>query len=179
MKNKLYSVNLIKNKKKSFFDKFIDWALTVGRVVVIITEIIALAAFLYRFSLDRQLIDLHDKISQQQVIVKSLKTSEEKYRNLQGRLRVAASFIDSGSTTINIFNDIISFAPSDLTFKSLAMSKDIVKIDANLKSIYSLSEFIKSLKNYPNTNWVSLDRIENKTSSSIIGVSLTVVLKKQ
>ena len=71
------SINLFKDKNKNFFDLFIKWALSIGRVVVIATEAIALSAFLYRFSLDQQLIDLNDKIVQKQALVKLLKNTRQ------------------------------------------------------------------------------------------------------
>ena len=40
------SINLVKGDKDDFLNKFIDWALTIGRLLVIITEIIALSFYL-------------------------------------------------------------------------------------------------------------------------------------
>lgn len=179
VKNKFNSVNLIRNKKGTFFDKFINWALSIGRLVVILTEIIALGTFLYRFSLDRDLIDLHDKIKQQQAIIKYLKPNEEKFRNLQERLSVAAKFIDNSSSMVKIFDDFIGYAPNDLLFKNLAVSEDTIKIDATVRSVSSLSRFIRLIKTHPKAQWVSLDRIENKTSNSTVVFVLTVGTKKK
>ena len=52
MENSPASINLVKKNEKSSVDKFINWTLSIGRLIVIITEIIAISAFLYRFSLD-------------------------------------------------------------------------------------------------------------------------------
>jgi hypothetical protein len=46
------SINLLDNKGKSFTEQFLDWALAIGRLLIIVTETVALAAFLYRFSID-------------------------------------------------------------------------------------------------------------------------------
>ncbi|MDE2025485.1 MAG: hypothetical protein KGJ07_03255, partial [Patescibacteria group bacterium] len=77
------TINLVRGRRPRVLDQFVGWALTIGRVVVILTELIALGAFLYRFGLDRQLVDLHDKIAQEQSIVDLLKQNENSYRNLQ------------------------------------------------------------------------------------------------
>src|SRR6185312_966933 len=85
------TINLAKHRGESFVDRFIRFALTTGRVVVILTEVIALGAFLYRFTLDRTLVDLHDRIQQGQAVVNLLKDNETTFRNLQDRLALAST----------------------------------------------------------------------------------------
>ena len=97
MQKKPISINLLK-QQTSLVDRFIDWALTIGRLLVILTEIVALSAFIYRFSLDRQLIDLHSKITQEQAIANYLNNNEKKYRNLQDRLAIATNYSTLGVT---------------------------------------------------------------------------------
>lgn len=172
------SINLVKGQDKGFFDKFINWALTVGRLVVILTELVALSAFLYRFSLDRRLIDLHDQVSQKQSIVKLLKQKEGTYRNIQGRLALASTLSKTGQEKNQIFSDILSLAPPDFIFNNIMVSQDTVKIDASVKSVSSLANFIRDIRNYKETGSVSLDKIENKTAGTAIAVSLAVRLKK-
>ena len=148
MQKKSGSINLLNTKQKSFFEQFIDWALTIGRLVVIATELIALGAFLYRFSLDQQLIDLHSKIKQEQAIVSYLKDSEATYRNLQDRLSVASRFGTYGTTRVKIFNDIVGFAPAGISFNEFSLSNNRVHISADIMSVDALSAFIDSIKSY-------------------------------
>lgn len=177
MVQKLPSINLVKKEKKDFLDTFLHWALTIGRVVVMLTEIIALSTFLYRFSLDRELIDLKDKIKQKQVIVNLLKENEIKYRDLQQRLNAASQLSDKGIKITKLFTDFVSFNQLGLNIDSITFSEKNVKINANATSLQTLSSFIANLKNHPRVNSVSLDKIENKISSAIIGVAITVTLK--
>ena len=173
------AINLFRGRKQSFFDKFMKWALTFGRFVVIFTETIALAAFIYRFSLDRQLIDLHGNIKQKQAIVKLFKDNEDIYRNLQDRLTLAAKLSETGKETVTIFNDVIRLAPSGLTFDNLLLSENQIKIDARMQSVAALANFVKTLKEYPKITSVSINKIENRSSSATIIVSITATLKKQ
>lgn len=178
MGKKLPSVNLVKTGQNLLFERFINWALTIGRAVVILTELIALMAFLYRFSLDQQLIDLHSKIKQEQAIVAYLKDSEDTYRNLQERLNVAAKQSKEAHMKLKTFNDIIGFTPPGISFNDFTFSANRIKITANVESVISLDQFIESLKKYPNVDSVSLDKIENKPSNGIIVVTISVALKQ-
>lgn len=172
MEQKSVSINLLK-KQGDFVEKFIGWALTVGRLLVIVTELIALSAFLYRFSLDRKLIDLHGKIKQQESIVKAYKNNEDKYRNLQDRLALASSFSNTGTSKIKIFQDILNFAPKGLTIGNLAMRESRISINAVAQSTSSLKTFINSLKTYPQLKKLNLDSIQIKPGSNLT-VSFTV-----
>lgn len=173
------SINLFKGKKRSFLDKFFKWALTFGRFVVIITETIALLAFLYRFSLDRELIDLHDTIKQKQAIVKLFKDNENKYRNFQERIALSSKLVEIGEETATIFNDIVGLTPSDVVISNFILLENQIKIDANIQSIAGLTKFIQTLKTYPKISSVSLDKIENKATSATIVVGITATIKKR
>lgn len=177
MPNSSYlDINLVK-KNISFTDKFLNWALSAGRVVVIATEIVALSAFAYRFFLDRQLIDLHAKIKQEQAIISFSKESEEKYRNLQDRIGTAQRFSQLANDEVKVLTDILKLAPAGTTFDNLTTSDTTVKINAGFSRISQLGAFVDSLKSYPSMANVSIEKIENIPSSSLITVSITGNLK--
>ena len=177
MQKKSGSINLLSTTQKSFFEQFINWALTIGRIVVIVTELIALGAFLYRFSLDQQLIDLHSRIKQEQAIVSYLKDSEATYRNLQDRLAVASKFGNYGASRVKIFDDIIGFAPSGIIFNDFSLNDNQVRINAEVLSIDALSSFVNSVKKYYLADQVIIEKIQNRPSNGIIAVTITMVLK--
>src|SRR3990167_8384915 len=163
MPKKFYpSLNLLKDREEKFFDIFISWALTIGRLVVILTEIIALSAFIYRFTLDRQLIDLHSQIKQKGIIVSFLKNKEDTYRDLQGRLSITSAFSDSANRKVKILEDII---------------ENRISVDANFQFISSLKSFVDSLKTYQNVESISINKIDNRLSSAVITVNITADLK--
>src|SRR3989344_3965746 len=135
MPNNLPSINLIKNKQIPLFDKFMNWALTIGRLIVIITEVVAVLAFVYRFSLDEKLVDLHSEIKQQRNIVFALKNDENKYRNLQDRLAIASTFSAKGTKTNQTITDIVSLISNQAIINNLIFNKDRVNIDADITSI--------------------------------------------
>lgn len=176
MPSNLSSINLVKNRQIPLFDKFINWALTVGRLIVILTEIIAIIAFVYRFSLDEKLVELHSAIKQKQNIVSVLKTDEDKYRNLQDRIALATTFSAKGSKTSKTIVDIASLIPSQVMINDLILNKDRVNIGVNVISVSSLANFIDPLKNYTGIKSISVDNIENKPSIGL-SVDITAMLK--
>lgn len=171
------SINLVR-KKVDYVDEFIKWALSIGRLVVILTEAIALITFIYRFSLDRQLIDLHSKIRQEQAIVESLSDQEAVYRNLQDRLALASEVSEQSQKRAKVFSDIQNNIPEDASFNNLSVFEQGASINVTFRSVTGVSSFIDFLKNYEGVESVSIDKIENKASSASILVGITVLFKE-
>lgn len=179
---KLPSINLAK-RRGNFLEKFIDWALNIGRVVIIITEGIAISAFLYRFSLDDTLVKFHDLINGDQQIISASNFAQQEYtfRNLQNRLSLIDSFSNqTNKTTVRItqiFQDITNFIPQGLLISDFSVSPQTIKMTASASSINSISTFLNKLKGYRQIENISLDSIQNNTSTANIVVSITAMLK--
>lgn len=176
MPNTLPSINLVKNKKTPLFDKFMDWALTIGRLIVILTEVVAVIAFVYRFSLDEQLVNLHDQIKQQQNIVFALKNDENRYRNLQDRLALAATFSEKSIQSNQAITDIANPMPGRVNINNLVLNKGKENIHIDVTSVSALADFVDSLKNNRNFKSISIDNIESKPSFGL-SVDITTTLK--
>ena len=177
MAKKVASVNLVKPLKASFFERFIDWTLSIGRLVVIVTEVIALGAFIFRFSLDQQLIDLHSKIKQEQAIVNYLKDSESSYRNLQSRLIISSNSSKISSNRVRLFDDVIGLAPQNITFGDFSLNNQGFGVTVNSDSVNALQTFVNSLKSYPAIASVSIDKIENRPANGLVVVKISADLK--
>lgn len=170
-------INLAKGRGESFLDRFIFWALNAGRVIIILTEAVALGAFLYRFSLDRRLSDLHDRIVQEEAVVQLLKDNETTFRSLQDRLTLAKSVMTNTNQAMTTFTDIIGFMPSDINLKSIAYSGDSIRLDASAQSITSFTTLIDKLKAYPQIASVSIDRIDNRASVGMLSLVISATFK--
>ncbi len=170
------SIDLVKNKP-NLIDEFLKWALSFGRLLVILVEIVAFSAFIWRFSLDRQLIDLNDKIKQEQAIVEATKSREAVYRNLQQRLATIKQIDTQGNLNYKILNDVISFTPNEITFNSITIENGQIKIDCNVQSISALTSFTNSLKKYPNIISVGVNSIQNKSQSGSVNIVINAKLK--
>ena len=178
MADKTKSINLLPNKDGGIFDQFLNWALTIGRLLIILTETLALGTFLYRFSLDMKITDLHDLIRNQSAIVEQFKSTEDTVRNLQIRLAFAQISDSISGVAPDAFSDIIELGRGKVTFRNLLVSREGIKIEVQASNSYSLNTFVDNLKNYQGISSISVDSIENKTSNALIYMSLTAHLKQ-
>ena len=172
------TINLLPKQGEGLVTQFLAWALTVGRLLIILTETLALGTFLYRFGLDMKIVDLHDQIKANSFIVKSFAPSEKIYRNLQNRLAIAKKYDGMSGAAPAIFNDIIEYGRGKITFQNILVSTDIIKVQVQAPSASALSAFVTALKKYPAIQSLSIDLVEDKTSTALITVSITGYLRK-
>lgn len=175
--NTVPSINLLPQKGESFVTQFLNWTLTIGRLLIIIVEMLALGTFIYRFDLDMKIVDLHDKIEAQSFIVANFQKSEESFRDVQDRLTLVKRYEEIGNTTTSIFSDIAKIGEGKVTFKNLTVETEAAKIEAQAPSTTTLTAFVNELKKHPAITGVIIDKVENSTSTSLIGISITATLK--
>ena len=171
------SINLVK-RKVSLLDEILRWTLSVGRLLVIITEIVAFSTFIYRFSLDRTIIDLHTQIKNKQAIVQSLKERENTYRRFQERILVASITSQQAGRNVKILNDVVELTPSEITFNSFSIDKGEAIIDSNINSVSSLSNFISILRAYSDFSSVNIKSIQSNISGTSVKVTISAKLKE-
>lgn len=176
MQNNLPTINLIKNQQIPLLDKFLNWTLTVGRLIIIITEVVAVIAFVYRFSLDDRLVNLHSSIKQQQNIISVMKSDEDKYRNLQERISLASTFSAKGLKDNQTIINVMDLIAGQAKISNFTVNKDRLSLGVDVVSVAALSSFIDSLKGYHNIASISIDNIENKPSLGL-SVAITAMLK--
>lgn len=178
MAKKIHEINLLPNREDTLLLQFLDWALTIGRLLVILVETLALGTFLYRFSLDMQISDLKDKIKAQRAIVTSFKSSEDAFRNLQTRLSLLKKYDQLGEESPKILNDVIEMGKGYVTFRNIYISSSNIRIEAQSSTVAPLTMFVENLKKYSPIESVSVDKVENKTSSVAVIIGITAYLKQ-
>lgn len=174
---KTLNINLLKKKGNTTFDTFLHWAITGGRFIVILTETVALASFLYRFTLDRQLVDLRDQIESKAAIVSSLKTQEDSYRSVQNRIKDAKEITTTSQKPAELLNTLVEVARGKVVFQSLTIGDNKIHMDITTNSGTLLDSFIATLRLNDQLENVSIDRIENRTTTAVIAVSISAQVK--
>jgi hypothetical protein len=177
MAEKVPTINLLPNQSENLITQFFNWALSIGRLLIIITEMVALGTFLYRFGLDMQIVDLHDKIKSESFIVANFQTAETTFRDIQDRLATVKRYSLIGKTTSGIFTRITAMGLGKVTFKDLTVTTQSAKIEVDSQTPSAISQFVESLKTDPSVVSVSIDKVQDNTSNAQIVVDITATLK--
>jgi Tfp pilus assembly protein PilN len=155
------NINLV--PKDPFFSsplgRILNWALSIGRYIVIFTELVVIISFASRFTLDRQVTDLNDEIHQKQSVVESYGDLEEKVRLTQAKVDQYQQ-LSQQTNIADIFPQLSQVIPADVQLESLAIKQTSVSIDGSAKSQNALNILINNLKLSQNVFNITVDKIE-------------------
>lgn len=160
-------INLLPQKEfeRSTLGRILKWALSSFRIIVIVTELIVMAAFLSRFWLDANNSDLNDAISQKKAIITSFAETEKKFRTFQKQIDVFTK-ITSSTQKSEYLNLITSLTPPEVVLNSISDSEDSVQIIGYSGSEQNISQFIKNLSSAGKFKDVSLNKIDSSEDNS-------------
>jgi Tfp pilus assembly protein PilN len=172
------SINLLR-PRSVLLDEIVDWALNIGRLLVIATEIIALSMFLYRFVLDRQILDLRDKIAQERQIIAVFKEREETFRNLQNKLNFTSDMINAQAEQQKLLKTITAAVPADASLTSVSVATKSANIFIGSQNVSSLKEFVEILKKDKQFESVTISLVDTNPSKAQISLGILATLKKE
>lgn len=165
--------------EKKTLGKFLKWALTIGRYIVIITELIVILAFLSRFKLDRDLTNLYEEIEQKQAIVESASDLEADFRFLQKRLTTIQKLEKEQLKAAKVLEELAGLTPVDVSLAGLSSSKEEISFSATALSEAGLATFLNNLKNSKRFEDLNLSQVSTETTKGLgIQFSLSAKLAK-
>lgn len=140
------NINLISSDEgKGNLVAVVHWLLTIGRYLIITTEVIALIIFglSVKFTIDKN--DLKEKITQQKATIDSLAIDETLFRNYQAKLQNIFSLDTSHSNTSSFYTILVSLLPFDAVLDEINLGNDKVILSGSLPNPSSLQSLISSL----------------------------------
>lgn len=140
-------INLLPQKgfQTSTAGRILAWILTTFRVIVIVTEIIVMIAFLSRFWFDAQNTDLNEKIQQKQAVLTASRDFEHKFKDVQNRLGILSNFTQNQTATADLLNTIKNSLPSDVILTNIRVEKGTLEITGLTPSERSIQQLIVNL----------------------------------
>ena len=161
---------------QSYIGKVLLWALSVGRYIVVFTELIVILSFLSRFKLDRELTDLNEEIEKQKTIIKSYGDLEQRFRLVQDKI----SYVDENSSQYSpnqILEILQRTMPLDVKVDQVGLQSDSIRLSALALSPEGFTQFIKALQIQPEVKKISLGTIKSETRGVTIEFELMATLK--
>lgn len=64
-----YRINLLPQKETPLTEKIVYFALNYLRYIIVITQLVVIAVFFYRFQIDQKIIDLKESVDQKKEIL--------------------------------------------------------------------------------------------------------------
>lgn len=155
-------INLV--PKDPFYDSLLGkgttWALSVGRYIVIFTELVVILSFISRFQLDRQVTDLNKEIVQKQSVIESYGDLEQNVRDIQRKIDTYNQ-LKSKKPIEDVFDQLSAITPLDIAYQELTIKTEGLSMTGHTSSSQSLTQFIQNLQQSPYFQNVIVDNITN------------------
>lgn len=162
--------------EKTPFGRLLKWTLSVGRYIVITTELVVILAFLSRFKLDRDLTNLYEDIKQKQAIVESASGFENEFRFLQKRLVTINELEKEQSATEEVIGELAALMPLDVALNNISVTNKEISLTATALSEQGLASFLNNLKASTKFDKLVLANISSGTER---GVGIQFELKSE
>jgi len=164
----------------SFGAVFFKWLTTVGRWIIVVTELVVILAFISRFWLDRKNSDLSEIVRQQQSILDSTKYFESEYTSFQERLKTIKEAYANQPEYDQYLLSLIKSTPQDLVYNTISTQKNSDNEIVTTASLISSNEnsivnFISNLMLNPDIKSVDIDKIEKKPKENNYTVLISLV----
>lgn len=175
----LFNINLLMNRGKSekLYSKLLKWALSSGRFIVILVEMITIGAFVYRYKLDADLNDLQDQINQKIPYIKSLSVDEADIKHTQFQLSTISKLKSENMDFSKYLTEFTKIIPKSISLTNINLDRTenypnaSISITGQTPSNLELSVFVKELQKDPNFSDIALTNIafDNQTTFTITG----------
>ncbi len=145
---------------KGVIGRSIQWALSVGRYIVIFTELLVILSFVARFTLDRQRTDINKEIEQKKSLILSYGELETNFLNLQKKL-TDYKVLAVNDNIADIFPKLSKITPSNVVFENLTINQNSVSVEGEVFSQSMLNTFVNNLTLSEDFFEVRIDKIES------------------
>ncbi|OGV93825.1 hypothetical protein A3B57_01465 [Microgenomates group bacterium RIFCSPLOWO2_01_FULL_47_10] len=178
---KFVALNLLSKDafSESFLGKSLLWALSIGRYVVVFTELVVILSFLSRFKLDRDLTDLTSQINQQVLVIESYGDLETRFRAMQNTLSFMREKQDE-SAVLPAIDRVLRALPPDVKLKNISTTKERVTVSAVALSGQGFYQFVTALKSDKTLHDLKIASVgADEDTKSAIAFDLSITLKAQ
>jgi hypothetical protein len=132
--------------------KFLKWALSYGRFIIVVVDIVVIGCFLIRFQLDNELQNTNNQIVAEEASIKSQSAQESLIKQVHQELQTIKQTYETNPEWDNILHVIAQNTPqntklSNITFDHTGANKQVgVKITAFTTNNQEVGGFLNNLR---------------------------------
>jgi len=165
-----YKINLLSRKKESLTDKLIYFALSYLRYILIITQIIVIGVFFYKFKVDQEIVDYQDSVGQKKEIINVTQPLFVEAKTTDFQIKEVKLIIKRQNKFLDILNYLPTIFPDKLYLLKLTITDNSMKLEGfgdNGLLVQSLYQKLKTDKKFSTVNLKSLKKIDTGLSFEI------------
>jgi len=169
-----YRLNLLSAKKKSLVDRSIYFTLYYLRYILVITQIVVIGVFFYRFQIDQEIVDLKEVVQQKQEIVFVSNPLVKEAQAIDSKVGVLDSLIkEQGKFTASL-DYLFNRFPEKVKLDSLIINSDgSFNFNGQCTDVNIIRLFYMRLLKEAKFKNIELTTLEKKTNGFNFSIKLS------
>lgn len=163
------------------WDKVYDWVNKVGRVVVVIVELIVVVAFAARIVVDTQAKNLQEDEKTFQTRLDAYRDTELIFRDYQQRFTAYKDIWNNSSTYSNVVGEVLKEIPASVSELNLSFQGTATSLSGKAP-VADVGTLETSLKNSPDFTDVQVPNLEttgNKSGNNTANFGMKITIKPE
>lgn len=141
-----YQINLISIKKESLLDRLIYFSLNYLRYILVITQIVVIFVFFYKFKVDQEIIDLKEAVDQKKEIIEISQSLLKEAKAAELKITQVKPILNDQTALIDQFNYLLSIFPQPLFLTKLKLNEDQTGLEGYSQDVNVIKQFYYQLK---------------------------------
>ncbi|MBI2051869.1 PilN domain-containing protein [Candidatus Roizmanbacteria bacterium] len=157
-----YNINLLGKKKPSLADRVVHFLLNYLRYILVITQLVVLGVFFYRFTVDESIVDLRESIEQKRAIIQVVQPLLAEANKINTQAQDSKKILNTQGNFLASFRYVLSLFPQNLVLRKLTISQDKIMLNGIALTPKDLQLFYRKLKKDNRFSRIDLSNIEKK-----------------
>ncbi|HLE49252.1 MAG TPA: PilN domain-containing protein [Patescibacteria group bacterium] len=179
-KSKIAQINLLPREGlgATTSGRVLLWILTTFRMVLIITELVVIFAFLSRFWLDAKNTDLTDEVNDSKAVILSLSDFEKDFKGTQEKLAIYDLYKQGKGFLLDGIIEAVAYKPDEVFFESVDSNSEKVTVKGVSISETGIHQYLANLKSSDKFESVKLDALAVDENQTFFRFSIVSYYKK-
>ena len=141
--------------------RVLAWTLSTFRIIVIVTELLVMAAFLSRFWLDAKASDLNEDIAQKEAVIQSTAEFEKEFRKVQKQLSIFQTLSAQENSPPDVLQAVSQYLPSDVSLTSFTFTTQEARVKGVSPTERAIAQFVENLRASEEFESVTLTQLDS------------------
>ena len=169
-----YQINLLTEKQETLLNRVVYFSLNYLKIILVITQIVVIFVFFYKFKVDQELIDLKEAVDQKKEIIVISKSLLKEATVTEYKINQIKPIFKNQTAFFSQFNYLLSIFPEPLFLTKLKIGEKQTTLDGYSQDAKVIKQFDNQLQKDKKFKEVNLPTIK-KTE---IGYEFSLVLKQ-
>lgn len=161
-------------KETPLVEKVFYFALNYLRYIIVITQLVVIGVFFYRFQIDQKIIDLKEAVNQKKEIVSIVLPLLNEASRIDKKTTEIEKIIGNQNSFSSMIAYLLSIFPETVTLTNLESNNDSLKITGIADNPKHLQSFYNLLRSQKKFNFVEFQTIKKLDT----GYGFTIALNK-